>query len=409
MTIKDIARLSGCGVATVSRVLNNQPNVSQKARDTIMNIVNEVGFELNTNAKNLKQLKSTTVAVVVKGRANELFAQLVEEIQARMAGLEFPLLVSYIDEDDDEIRCAQQLCREKKPCGFIFLGGTSENFKAGFGDISAPAVLVTNTAAHLGFPNLSSVTSDDTAAARCAVSYLLAQGHREIAVIGGDVEKSEISRLRHDGCVQALQAAGREQTCLYETTRFCYQGGYEAMARILDCCGSHVTAVFAMADVLARSHRQGKLQHIHGTGKAGWESFCALMAERGVPLDKEGIHVREYIDDMPRCMAAADLVICRCGAMTMSELPVMKKPAILVPSPYVAENHQFYNAKALADRGAAVCIEEKDLTESRLWDTIQEVVSSPLRLQKMGEAAGQAAVTDAADRIFDVIRRVAGR
>ena len=108
-------------------------------------------------------------------------------------------------------------------------------------------------------------------------------------------------------------------------------------------------------------------------------------------------------------MAAADLVICRCGAMTMSELPVMKKPAILVPSPYVAENHQFYNAKALADRGAAVCIEEKDLTESRLWDTIQEVVSSPLRLQKMGEAAGQAAVTDAADRIFDVIRRVAGR
>ena len=251
MTIKDLSRLSGYSLGTVSRVLNNQPNVSQKARDTIMNIVNEVGFELNTNAKNLKQLKSTTVAVVVKGRANELFAQLVEEIQARMAGLEFPLLVSYIDEDDDEVRCAQQLCREKKPCGFIFLGGTSENFKAGFWDISVPAVLVTNTAAHLGFPNLSSVTSDDTAAARCAVSYLLAQGHREIAVIGGDVEKSEISRLRHDGCVQALQAAGREQTCLYETTRFCYQGGYEAMARILDCCGSHVTAVFAMADVLA--------------------------------------------------------------------------------------------------------------------------------------------------------------
>ena len=199
MTIKDLSRLSGYSLGTVSRVLNHQPNVSQKARDTIMNIVNEVGFELNTNAKNLKQLKSTTVAVVVKGRANELFAQLVEEIQARMAGLEFPLLVSYIDEDDDEVRCAQQLCREKKPCGFIFLGGTSENFKAGFGDISAPAVLVTNTAAHLGFPNLSSVTSDDTAAACCAVSYLLAQGHREIAVIGGDVEKSEISRLRHDG------------------------------------------------------------------------------------------------------------------------------------------------------------------------------------------------------------------
>ena len=64
MTIKDLSRLSGYSLGTVSRVLNNQPNVSQKARDTIMNIVNEVGFELNTNAKNLKQLKSTTVAVV---------------------------------------------------------------------------------------------------------------------------------------------------------------------------------------------------------------------------------------------------------------------------------------------------------------------------------------------------------
>lgn len=166
----------------------------------------------------------------------------------------------------------------------------------------------------------------------------------------------------------------------------------------------------AVIGALSRNQKEGKLQFMVGTGRGeNWDKAQILLQEKGVLTDDIHVRVRDYIDDMPRCMAAADLVICRCGAMTMSELPVMKKPAILVPSPYVAENHQFYNAKALADRGAAVCIEEKDLTESRLWDTIQEVVFSPQKLEKMGESAGQAAVFDAADRIFDVIRQVLGR
>ena len=78
MTIKDLARLSGYSLGTVSRVLNNQPNVSEKARETIMAIVNEAGFELNTNAKNLKQQKSTSIAVIIKGRNNEMFADIAE-------------------------------------------------------------------------------------------------------------------------------------------------------------------------------------------------------------------------------------------------------------------------------------------------------------------------------------------
>ncbi len=161
----------------------------------------------------------------------------------------------------------------------------------------------------------------------------------------------------------------------------------------------------AMADVLARSHRQGKLQHIHGTGKAGWEAFRALMAERGVPLDKEGIHVREYIDDMPRCMAAADLVICRCGAMTLSELPAAGKPSILIPSPNVAENHQYHNAMALVRRGAAVCMQEKELSSDALWDAVQKIVFSPSALREMGENAQKTAILDADERIYRVVEQ----
>ena len=134
MTIKDLARLSGYSLGTVSRVLNNQPNVSDKARETIMAIVKEAGFELNSNAKNLKQQRSNSIVVIVKGRANELFAQLVEQIQTRVAGTDYPLIVHYIDEDENEVHCALQLCREKKPVGILFLGGTSENFLADFGE-----------------------------------------------------------------------------------------------------------------------------------------------------------------------------------------------------------------------------------------------------------------------------------
>lgn len=164
----------------------------------------------------------------------------------------------------------------------------------------------------------------------------------------------------------------------------------------------------AVAGVLSRNQAEGTgLQFIVGTGRGeNYTRMQALLAEKGVVPDGVTVRVREYIDDMPRCMAAADIVVSRCGAMTLSELPAMCKPAILVPSPYVAENHQYYNAMALAQRGAAICIEEKDLTDARLWDTIVKTALSPQTLYRMGKAAGEAAVRDADARIYEVIRQV---
>ncbi len=164
----------------------------------------------------------------------------------------------------------------------------------------------------------------------------------------------------------------------------------------------------AMTEVLIRSHAEGRLQHIHGTGKSGYDTMAAALAEHGVPLHGDGIDVRAYIDDMPRCMAAADLVISRCGAMTLSELPAAGKPAILIPSPYVAENHQYHNAMVLVEQGAAVCIEEKDLTGDRLWDTVCQLTADPARLKQMAQAMRSAAVLDADERIWQVIRETLG-
>ncbi|MBR3935932.1 MAG: LacI family DNA-binding transcriptional regulator, partial [Oscillospiraceae bacterium] len=115
MTIKDLAKKTGYGVATVSRVLNNHPNVSEKARRSILQAVEESGFQINENAKQLKQQRATSILVVVKGTSNEMFGSLVEAIQSRVAETDYPLFVDYIDEDANEVMRAVNLSREKKP------------------------------------------------------------------------------------------------------------------------------------------------------------------------------------------------------------------------------------------------------------------------------------------------------
>ncbi len=159
----------------------------------------------------------------------------------------------------------------------------------------------------------------------------------------------------------------------------------------------------AMTGVLEKSLKDGSLQHIHGAGKNGYSAMAAALRKSGVPLHKNGIWVREYIDDMPDCMAAADLVICRCGAMTLTELQACGKPSVLIPSPYVAENHQLHNAQAIVKRDAAVCIEEKDLTASALWETVRNITAQPARLLQMGANARKGAVPDADRRVLEVI------
>lgn len=251
MTIKDLARESGYSLGTVSRVLNGHPNVSEKARKAVMAVVEAQGFELNSNAKNLKQSQGNSILVVVKGRGNELFARMVEQYQEIFSRTLYPLLIDYIDELDSEVRRAEILCREKKPRGILFLGGSHGNFRERFSKIGVPSVLVTGNAQELGFENLSSVATDDRNGAACAVEYLIKSGHRDILVLGGNRERSDTSLQRYDGCLRAFERNGlafREDA--YYTCRFSFQSGYETMKQALKS-GVVCSAVFAMADVIA--------------------------------------------------------------------------------------------------------------------------------------------------------------
>ncbi|MCI8496618.1 MAG: undecaprenyldiphospho-muramoylpentapeptide beta-N-acetylglucosaminyltransferase [Clostridiales bacterium] len=167
----------------------------------------------------------------------------------------------------------------------------------------------------------------------------------------------------------------------------------------------HINA--AVTDLLRWSFHDKSVQNIHATGKSGWETMSEALKEDGIhPGRTDNIWLREYIDDMPRCLAAADLVICRAGAITLSELQAQGKAAILIPSPNVAENHQYHNAMALVSRGAAALIEDKDLTGERLIEVVKRLTAKPEKLHEMGRKAQETAILDSCERIYTVITDV---
>ena len=279
MTIKDLAEQTGYSVATISRVLNNHPNVSQKTRAQITQAVAESGFQINANAKQLKQ-HATSILVVVKGTSNELFSEMLETIQNLVAQTHYPLHVDYLDEDCNEVLRAVQLCREKKPLGILFLGGNSQNFLKFFSKIDIPCVLVSNDASGLPFPNLSSVSTDDRLAARSAIDSLIALGHRKFVIVGGDRTVSDTSRLRYEGCLQSFRnhAIAYNEELDYQGVRYSCQDGYNATQQLI-ATGRPFTALFAAADVMAI----GAIRALHDNGLRVPQDV-SVMGFDGLPL-----------------------------------------------------------------------------------------------------------------------------
>ncbi len=280
MTIRDIARLSGCGVATVSRVLNNHPDVSEETRRKVMEVVVANGFQPNNNAKHLKQQTSASIAVIVKGTQNMLFADLVERIQALLREVGRDATVYYLDEDADEVAYAVQLCRERKPAGILFLGGDRQQFRQEFQEITIPCVLLTNIAGDLGFENLSSITTDDREASRQAVRFLAGRGHRHIGLLGGNWSCAQIGYSRFLGCLEACRELGLpfdgERQC--EPCRYSLAEGYTAARRLLGRC-PELTAIFAVSDVMA----MGAIRALRDLGKRVPEDM-SVMGYDGVAI-----------------------------------------------------------------------------------------------------------------------------
>ncbi len=165
----------------------------------------------------------------------------------------------------------------------------------------------------------------------------------------------------------------------------------------------------AVTEMIAKKVADGDCYFHHAYGQYGkW--VPDKLRELGVETEKyENLTVREYIDNMHVCLAAADLVICRAGASSLSEFEAVGKPSILIPSPNVAENHQYHNAMALVKNSAAVIIEEKDLSGERLAEEVTNLLGDREKLRKIGENAKKMAIPDTVERITEIIAQIAAR
>ncbi|NLH62952.1 MAG: LacI family transcriptional regulator [Erysipelotrichaceae bacterium] len=253
-TIKDIARLSGYSIGTVSRVINQHSDVSPEARKKIEKIIAQENFQPNSNAKLLKQQIKTSVIILVKGQMNIFLEVILEEVQKILNESGEATSVTFLDEAANEVETAVHQCAERKPRGIIFLGGNINYFKKSFDQIDVPSVLVTVPASGLPFENLSSYATDDIAASAAAVEYLVRMGHKNIGIIGGSasLQRGQIGYRRLHGAINQLKKFNIpfDINKQYEPGRFSIASGYESTLSLLKR-NKKITALYCISDIIA--------------------------------------------------------------------------------------------------------------------------------------------------------------
>lgn len=162
-----------------------------------------------------------------------------------------------------------------------------------------------------------------------------------------------------------------------------------------------------MQEFFCLEAKDRSFHHIHAAGRSGYAAMKQAVEKSGVDLSSyRELDLREYIYDMPAVMRAADLVICRAGASTISELTALGVPAVIVPSPYVTNNHQEKNAGILADAGAAVMLREQECSGEILYRTAAAILADPVRLDRMSKAMEKLSVPQAAQRIYETLMTI---
>ena len=156
-----------------------------------------------------------------------------------------------------------------------------------------------------------------------------------------------------------------------------------------------------MADLICMMP-EGEFSLIHATGKRGYRPFMQKL-KAAEAVGKDGVDVREYIYDMPTVMAAADLILCRAGASTLSELAILGKPAVLIPSPNVTNNHQEKNARVMENAGAARVLLEGEFSAESLLGDISTLLADPVTLEAMSKNMLAQGNSHAADEIASIV------
>ena len=250
-TIRDIAELAGVSVATVSRVLNDRPDVSQDTKERVRRVIAQCHFVGNANARGLKQVEGETVALIIRGRKNTFLNTLTEAIMLCPRKEKIAMITEYIDEQDDEFLHALTLVNRRRIAGLIFLGSRIDERCGALNGVNIPMVFATVNTAGSAMERAASVVMDDRAMARQAMEELIKRGHRRIAVFGGRRTGDDSLVLRALGAEDALRSHGMElDTDHYVETRFLLPDAYEAGLQFFGK-NPEIDAAFCMSDTVA--------------------------------------------------------------------------------------------------------------------------------------------------------------
>lgn len=258
ITIKDIAKQCGVGVSTVSRALNNHPDINPETRKMIMDVIEETGYIPNNSARNLKRTDAKCIALLVKGITNPFFSNMIQIIEEETQKHKYALVLRHVEAHEDEVDVALELIKEKRLRGIIFLGGSFRHSEEKLSKMSVPFVF-----SAIGMSMLedtskikySNIAVDDKVESKKMTDYLLELGHRDIAIIAEN-PKEPLGQLRLEGYEQAFAEhnlkINPKMLCYVEedTEPYSMRNGYVATKKLLES-GEKVTAVYATSDSLA--------------------------------------------------------------------------------------------------------------------------------------------------------------
>lgn len=260
ITIKDIAKMCGVGISTVSRALNNHPDINPETRKKIMEVIEETGFIPNNSARNLKRTDAKCIAVLVKGITNPFFSNMIRIIEEETQRNKYALVLRHVEAYEDEVDVALELEKEKRLRGIVFLGGRFTHSEEKLGKLNVPFIFSTigvNIADRIGKMEFSNIAVDDKLESRKMTEYLLGLGHKQIAIIAEKPE-NPIGRLRVEGYKEAYEQRGlsvSQDMIRYlqdDIDYYSMENGYMTAKKLIESeVGAKVTAIYATSDSLA--------------------------------------------------------------------------------------------------------------------------------------------------------------
>ena len=282
MTIKDIAERCGVSVSTVSRVLNDHPDVSAANRERVLAVVEELHYVPNNSARDLVKPPADSIGLVVRGVGNPFFTDIIRTIERMITEAGYTMVLHQIRSGEDELRAGAELARSKRLLGVILLGGCFDYTPEQTASLGVPFVCCTytNSFGTLENTDYSSVSIDDEQAAYRAVRLLTEHGHRKIGIILNSTCDRSIGQLRYKGYCQALQDAGipLDSELVEETVTYEMADGYAGMEQLLERRGD-LTAVFVVSDAMAVA----AMKALHDHGKRVPED-CSVVAIDGIDM-----------------------------------------------------------------------------------------------------------------------------